>query len=76
VPPADVGALADAVEVILHDSALAQTLALAGRRTVELEFNVEKSARQLAALFVSANCVKISEPDTAQDASDTSCYAD
>lgn len=47
----DPKALADAIELLLRDEALRERIARAARAKVEREFNIEKSAAQLARLF-------------------------
>ena len=51
VAPGDSGALADAISRLWGDPLLARRLAAEGRATVEREFNIERSAAQLADLF-------------------------
>jgi glycosyltransferase involved in cell wall biosynthesis len=51
VPPADAGALADALERVLVSSTLRAGLVQAGRQRVEEEFNVAAIARELARRF-------------------------
>jgi glycosyltransferase involved in cell wall biosynthesis len=51
VPPADAGALADALEGVLVSSDLRAGLVYAGRRRVEEEFDVAAIARELARRF-------------------------
>jgi colanic acid/amylovoran biosynthesis glycosyltransferase len=51
VPPADVGALARALEALATDPALRARLGAAGRRRVEERFDVERVAAELAARF-------------------------
>jgi colanic acid/amylovoran biosynthesis glycosyltransferase len=51
VPPADSGALADALERVLGSARLREELARAGRRRVEEEFDVVAIARELARHF-------------------------
>lgn len=51
VPPADAGALADALERVLGSATLRAELARAGRRRVEEEFDVVAITRELARRF-------------------------
>jgi glycosyltransferase involved in cell wall biosynthesis len=51
VPPADAGALADALERVLVSPGLRTELGRAGRRRVEEEFDVSAIARELARRF-------------------------
>jgi glycosyltransferase involved in cell wall biosynthesis len=51
VPPADAGALADALEHVLGSAVLRAELARAGRQRVEEEFDVVAIARELARRF-------------------------
>jgi glycosyltransferase involved in cell wall biosynthesis len=51
VPPKDATALADALQRLKADSALRRQLGEAGRETVLREFNIYRSAEQLAELF-------------------------
>jgi colanic acid/amylovoran biosynthesis glycosyltransferase len=51
VPPADAGALADALERVLSSATLRAELARAGRRRIEEEFDVVAIARELARRF-------------------------
>ena len=51
VPPADAGALADALERVLRSATLRSQLARAGRRRVEEEFDVVAIGRELARRF-------------------------
>ena len=50
VPPRDPVALADALERLLDDPALARRLAVAGRRTVERRFDMRRNQGKLRAL--------------------------
>ena len=52
VPPGDPGRLADAMRAIHDDPALAHTLGRAGRRRVVEEFDLSRSARELAQRFI------------------------
>lgn len=51
VEPRDVEALADAIQRLLVDPALASRLALAGRQKVERQFDIKVNCRRLFALF-------------------------
>ena len=51
VPPADAGALADALERMLDSASLRAELARAGRRRIEEEFDVAAIARELTRRF-------------------------
>jgi len=61
----DPNALADAIELLLHDADLRKRIARAARAKVEREFNIEKSAAQLARLFresISAGAAEAVQP--------------
>jgi glycosyltransferase involved in cell wall biosynthesis len=49
--PGDAHALADALQLLAADPELCRRLAKAGRETVVREFNIHRSAEQMAALF-------------------------
>ncbi|MBA2244152.1 MAG: glycosyltransferase [Gemmatimonadetes bacterium] len=51
VPPGDPGALADAVTRLLADGALRESIAAAGRRTVEERFSVRRMVAELESLY-------------------------
>lgn len=51
VAPNDAPALADAIQRLLHDPALARHFSRHGRATVEREFDIEVSAERLAVLY-------------------------
>lgn len=51
VPPADAGALADALERVLGSATLRAELARAGRRRIEEEFDIVATMRDLASRF-------------------------
>ncbi len=51
VDPGEPGALADAIQRLLADHALAGALKVAGRRKVERDFDVTRNTARLAALF-------------------------
>ena len=54
VPPADAGALADALERLAQDRELRTRLAAAGRERVERDFSVESVVAELTRLFAQA----------------------
>jgi len=54
VPDRDAAALADALERVLTDAALAGRLSVAGRRAVEGGFDIQKTAARLRELFAEA----------------------
>lgn len=51
VPPDDPAALADAVRRVLHEPALADAIAHAGRMRVKTEFSAEGMARSVASIY-------------------------
>ena len=50
-PPADVGALATALQTLLRDAPLAEKYAAAGRARVEQEFSIETMTRRITRLY-------------------------
>jgi colanic acid/amylovoran biosynthesis glycosyltransferase len=54
VPPADAGALADALERLARDGELRMRLAAAGRDRIERDFSVESVVAELTRLFAQA----------------------
>jgi glycosyltransferase involved in cell wall biosynthesis len=52
VPPGDAGALADALQAVRHDPDATARMAVAGRRRVLDEFDLEHNTRRLAERFV------------------------
>jgi glycosyltransferase involved in cell wall biosynthesis len=51
VPPGDAAAIADAIARLLADPALAAGFARAGRERIEAEFDLDRNAARLSALF-------------------------
>jgi len=54
VPPGNVAALANALARLLDDGALCDALAVEARAKVEREFDAEREAKKLLALFEGA----------------------
>jgi glycosyltransferase involved in cell wall biosynthesis len=52
-PPRDIGALADALQKLLHNSEMRSQMGRLGREKVLREFNLQRSAQKLSDLFLS-----------------------
>lgn len=50
-PPGDLKSLVSALEKLIYNPALAQSLGEAGRNTIEKRFNLQKSADQYAKIY-------------------------
>jgi glycosyltransferase involved in cell wall biosynthesis len=51
VPIEDEGALTNRIEQLIQDPARAEAMGKAGRKRVEAEFNIEREAREIFAVY-------------------------